>query len=286
MSMIIYKSKKELISCNGCKNCRNKSECNILCLSHVFSGEDGFTMTVLHREEIMGIPFISSSFQETLDELVREIEQGHKCRVITANPEMVMLVKKDDEVKQIVQSADYVTPDGVGILLAGKLLGKPIRERITGYDLTLSLLSIANVKRWRLYLLGASPEVMEGVNHKIREQYPHIDLQSHHGFFNEDEETSIVEQIKSHRPHLLLVALGMPKQEKWLQKYQDQLLFNLAMGVGGTFDVISGKVKRAPLLWQRLGVEWLYRLLKEPWRWKRMLALPQFVLHVLFSRKR
>jgi N-acetylglucosaminyldiphosphoundecaprenol N-acetyl-beta-D-mannosaminyltransferase len=243
-------------------------------------------MTVLHREEIMGIPFISSSFQETLDELVRQIDQGNKCRVITANPEVVMLVKKDDEVKQIVQTADYVTPDGVGILLAGKLLGKPIRERITGYDLTISLLSIANEKRWRLYLLGAAPEVMEGVNHKIREQYPHIDLQSHHGFFNEDEEKSIVEQIKSHRPHLLLVALGMPKQEKWLQKYQDQLSFNLAMGVGGTFDGISGKVKRAPLLWQRLGVEWLYRLLKEPWRWRRMLALPQFVLHVLFSRKR
>lgn len=243
-------------------------------------------MTVLHREEIMGIPFISSSFQETLDELVRQIDQGNKCRVITANPEVVMLVKKDDEVKQIVQTADYVTPDGVGILLAGKLLGKPIRERITGYDLTISLLSVANAKRWRLYLLGAAPEVMEGVNHKIREQYPHIDLQSHHGFFNEDEETSIIEQIKSHRPHLLLVALGMPKQEKWLQKYQDQLPFNLAMGVGGTFDGISGKVKRAPLLWQRLGVEWLYRLLKEPWRWRRMLALPQFVLHVLFSRKR
>jgi N-acetylglucosaminyldiphosphoundecaprenol N-acetyl-beta-D-mannosaminyltransferase len=243
-------------------------------------------MKDLKTQEIMGVHFISSTFNETLEHFIECIEAGKTIRVITANPEMIMLARQDESFKEILYSADFVTPDGIGVILAGKILNRPLKERITGYDLTVSLLSVANEKNWRVYFLGASPEVMDLLRKKIVDQYPGINLMAHHGYFSTDDEERIVDEIRNHHPHLLLVGLGMQKQELFLQKYLSHLPVQFAMGVGGTFDVLSGKVKRAPLLWQRLGVEWLYRLIKEPWRWKRMLALPKFLFIVINHRLR
>lgn len=241
-------------------------------------------MTELHTNEIMDVRFISSTFNDTVDQCITHIEAGDKIRIITANPEIVMLSRKDTNFANILSSADYITPDGVGILIAGKLLKKPIPERITGVELTMALLQHANAHHWRVYLLGAAPDVMTTTVQRIHADYPNVQLRSHHGFFTPDEEAGIIAEVKAHQPHILLVALGAPRQELWLTQHQNQLSYNLAMAVGGTFDVISGKVKRAPLLWQRMGVEWLYRLLNEPRRFIRILALPQFMLHV-FARK-
>lgn len=241
-------------------------------------------MKELPTQEIMGIPFLSSTYQQSVEHFIHEIQAGKRLRVITANPEIVMLQRKNPEVAQIIQEADYITPDGVGILIAGKILQRPIRERITGVELTTALLKYANECGWRVYLLGATPDVMKLVDERIREQYPRIQLRTHHGYFTESEEADIIAEVNEHCPHILLVGLGAPRQELWLSRHN--LNYNLAMGVGGTFDVLSGKVKRAPLLWQKLGVEWLYRLLHEPRRAKRMLALPQFLIEVFAERMR
>ncbi len=243
-------------------------------------------MSFLQTGDIMGVRFISSTFQETVDQFIDHIEVGDKIRVITANPEVVMLGRKDKSFAKILSSVDYVTPDGVGILIAGNILKKPIPERITGVELTIALLQQANEHRWRIYLLGATPDTMAATVERIKSEFPDIQLRSHHGYFTPDEEAVIIAEVNAHQPHILLVALGAPRQEIWLSEHQEHLHYNLAMAVGGTFDVISGKVKRAPLLWQRMGIEWLYRLLNEPRRFWRMLALPQFILHVISHRLR
>lgn len=243
-------------------------------------------MSALPTQEIMGIPFVSATFQDTVNQFIAQIAAGDKIRVITANPEGVMLARNNPEVREIVAAADYITPDGVGIKIAGKLLKRPIPERITGVELTTALLQHANTQHWHVYILGAAPDVLTMAAERIRADYPHISLQAHHGFFTADEEESIIAEINAHKPHVLLVALGAPRQEIWLTQHQDVLHYHLAMAVGGTFDVISGKVKRAPLLWQKMGIEWLYRLLKQPSRFVRMLALPQFMLHVIGYRLR
>lgn len=232
----------------------------------------------------MGLPFVSSSFQATVARLHTHILNGDKIRIITANPEIVMLTRRDTHFARVVSEVDYITPDGVGILIAGKILKKPIPERITGVELALALFQYANEHRLRIYLLGASPEVMNTTHERIISEYPNIQLRTHHGYFTEDEEAGIIAEIAEHKPHILLVGLGAPRQEIWLTENKDRLTYNIAMGVGGTFDVLSGEVRRAPLLWQRLGIEWLYRLIQEPRRFRRMLALPQFLLHVLMLR--
>lgn len=230
---------------------------------------------------ILGVPFSTRGFGETVIYMVERIESGQKTHVVTANPEIVMMAREQQGFRSIVEQA-YVVPDGIGIVYAAKWTNQPIHERVTGVELVEALMAEAEKHEWRVYLLGAAPDVIEQAARNLAARYPKARLVGYHdGYFQKDKEEQIVQEIAEAEPHLLFVALGAPRQEHWMAQYRERLNASLMMGVGGSFDVISGKVKRAPEIWQKLHLEWFYRLASEPSRWKRQLAIPRFVVTVL-----
>jgi N-acetylglucosaminyldiphosphoundecaprenol N-acetyl-beta-D-mannosaminyltransferase len=234
--------------------------------------------------KVLGIPFENLDFKEMSSLLSQRVRNRDKTFVVTANPEIVMYAIKDQEYKAIIKSADYIVPDGSGVILASKILGEPLKERVAGYDLTIELLRIANQNSWKLYLLGGQEDVNKKALENIKKQYPQIIIAgNHHGFFDLDDGL-IPEQIQAAKPDIVLVALGFPRQETWISKHLDKFEKGLFIGVGGTIDVLSGNVKRAPLFWRKVNLEWLYRLFIQPTRWKRMLVLPLFVVKVIRSK--
>lgn len=229
---------------------------------------------------ILGVKFSTLSFQETVAELTHRIESEQTTHVVTANPEIVMIASEQEKLRTILERA-YIVPDGIGIIYAAKWLHQPIRERITGIELLEALMAKANERQWKIYLLGASPESNRLAGERLAERYPQARIVGmHDGYFRAEEEPGIIREIADLQPDILFVAMGAPRQEEWISAYREQLNVPLMMGVGGSFDVIAGRVKRAPALWQKLHLEWLYRLLKQPSRWKRQLAIPLFVLAV------
>lgn len=235
---------------------------------------------------VLGVPFKNTDLKEMSTILSDRVENGQKTFVVTANPEIVMYAIKDDNYKTIIKSANYIIPDGSGVILASRILGTPLKERVAGFDLTIKLLERANKQRWKLFLLGGQDEVNKKALLNIQKQFPNIKIAgNHHGFFDLNDE-SIYKQIQQSEPDIVLVALGFPRQETWISQYHDLFEKGLFIGVGGTIDVLSGNVKRAPLFWRKLNLEWLYRLLTQPSRWRRMIALPIFVLKVFRSKYR
>lgn len=234
--------------------------------------------------KILGVPFSTRSFHETVTDLVERIKKGQRTHVVTANPEVVILARENASYQHILDQA-YVVPDGIGIIYAAKWSNLPIRERITGIELLEAMMRMADQYGWKVYLLGASPDVNQLAAEQLASRYSNASIVGHRdGYFQKDDETHIVKEISEQKPHLLFVALGAPRQEQWIAKYWEDLQVPLVMGVGGSFDVLAGKVKRAPWVWQRVHLEWLYRLLSQPSRWKRQLAIPQFVFSVLWEK--
>lgn len=236
------------------------------------------------KVNILDIPFVNIKFDEMVNETVKRISKSEKTFIVTANPEIVMYAKRNDLYKQNLLVADYIVPDGFGILLGSRILGSPLEERVTGFDLTMKLLSLAVDNGWRVYLLGGTEDTNEKAASNMLSKYPGIKLAGrHHGYFENDEE-KIIEEVKSSRADIVLVAMGFPKQEQWISSHLRLFDKGIFIGVGGTIDVLAGTVKRAPLFWRKSNLEWLYRLIKQPSRWKRMLFLPLFVLDVMKSK--
>ncbi|MGM8213617.1 WecB/TagA/CpsF family glycosyltransferase [Virgibacillus sp. W0430] len=235
---------------------------------------------------IMDIPFLNISKSSLVNDILRpHLMNGNKTFIVTANPEIVMRTKEDASYKKVVQSADYVIPDGAGILLAAKYKKHPLRERIPGYELMLDLLQIANEKGLSCYFLGASGSVNLKVVRVVEQKYPNVKIAGHHhGFFQLDD-LSVVEDVKRASPDLIFVALGLPKQEQWIEMHNNQFEKGLFMGVGGSFDVLAGVVKRAPQAWINLNLEWLYRLLKQPFRLKRIFKVFKFMFLILLKKE-
>lgn len=204
--------------------------------------------------------------------------------VATANAEMVMLADEDPEMASILAAASLVVPDGAGVVWAGRHKGHNIPERVAGCDLVQNLFAVSAQKGYRIYLLGSAPGVVEKARDTVQERCPGVNIVgTHDGFFNDLDEALIINEIKTLHPDILLVALGVPKQEKWLSKHLASLNVPVSIGVGGTLDVLAGVMQRAPLWMQRANLEWLFRLLRQPSRALRMLALPRFVFRVIFS---
>ncbi|WP_079506648.1 WecB/TagA/CpsF family glycosyltransferase [Mesobacillus jeotgali] len=234
--------------------------------------------------DILDIPFMNVKFNEMVNETVQRIKTTTKTFIVTANPEIVMYAKRNDLYKMSLMVADFIVPDGYGILLGSKILKSPLQERVTGFDLTIKLLELAAENGWSIFLLGGTEETNEKAANNILHKYPGITLAGrHHGFFDDSEE-EIIEKVKSSKPDIVLVAMGFPKQEQWISSHLRLFEKGIFIGVGGTIDVLAGTVKRAPLFWRKSNLEWLYRLIKQPSRWKRMLFLPLFVLYVIKSR--
>ena len=241
-------------------------------------------MNQLKRVEILGVPFLHETFDGTVDLLTRRVLKGEKIQVVTANPEIVMMCRDNPYFMTMLQNADIITPDGIGIVMASRWMGQPLPERVAGFELLNGLMSRANENGWKYVLLGASPASCKGAADKLKELYPDAQCVGHFdGYFSPESEIQIIESIQEARPHFLFVGLGAPRQEEWIAKYLQDLPVNLAMGVGGSFDVLSGTVKRAPKVWQKFNIEWLYRLLAQPKRWRRQLMLPKFALIVLWN---
>lgn len=236
--------------------------------------------------EILTIPFIDSNMDEFMNGMIYpRLMNQEKTFVVTANPEIVEYANEHQDYKDIIISADYITPDGVGIIMASKWLNQPLQERITGFDLMNQLFRVADEKALKVYLLGAEENVIEAAALKVKELYPGLELVGYnHGYIDIKDDT-LPKSIAELEPDIILTALGFPRQEKWVSRHYALFNKGLFMGVGGSFDVLAGKVNRAPVFWQKMRLEWLYRLIQQPSRWKRMLALPRFVLKVRRLRK-
>ncbi len=217
----------------------------------------------------------------------KEFIKGEKGNlVVTPNPEIVMKAKEEAEFKAIINEAELVIPDGIGIIKAGNILGTPLKERVAGYDLICRLLEEGKDGSISFYFWGSKPGYAEEAKKNLLQKYSNIKiLGTHDGYFKEEEEKEIVEEIRLLKPDVLLVGIGFPRQEKLINRYKAENFFKIGIGCGGSIDVLAGKVKRAPKFFIKLHLEWFYRLLKQPSRWKRMLVLPAFLKEVKKSKK-
>jgi len=235
--------------------------------------------------DILGVNIDSLSMQEAVACVNNFLYEEKIHTVFTPNAEIVMAAHRDPGLKHILTSADLVVADGAGVVLASRILGRPVPEKVSGIDLVRNTLKELAGSRTRYFLLGSRPGVAEDAGGFMEANYPGVEIAGFRdGYFTEAEEEGIIALINSTNADILLVALGAPRQEKWIYKYRDRLNVRICMGVGGTLDVLSGKVQPTPEFLRRNGFEWLYRLYKEPWRAKRMLDLPRFVIHVIRQR--
>ncbi len=197
-----------------------------------------------------------------------------------------MAAHEDPAFKEVLNSADICTPDGIGVVYASKMIHNPVPERVPGFDLTCGLLQSISKTGEGVFLFGAKPGIAETAKEKLQEKYPGLVVSgTHDGYFTDDDNTRIIKEINDSGAKLLLVCLGAPKQEKWIYAHKDELQVQLAMGVGGALDVFAGNVKRAPQFFIKCNLEWLYRFIKQPSRLRRFSALPKFMLAVKKSIK-
>ena len=238
------------------------------------------------RVEILGVNVDSVTMSQAVEIVSNLIDAKKNSLVATANAEMLMRATYDEELKNILNSANLVVPDGAGTVWAARHLGYEMPERVAGFDLVQELMKVAPQKKWKIFLFGSAPSVAEKAKLKAEELYKGIEIVgTRNGFFSADDEPKIISQIKNSQPDILLAALGVPKQEKWLAANKDKLNVPVSIGVGGTLDVMAGVVQRAPRWMQRAKLEWLFRALLQPSRAGRLIALPKFVLKVHASKK-
>lgn len=234
---------------------------------------------------VLGVNFDNVNMSEAISKCNDFIATKTNNMIVTPNPEIVMFARKDKEFKEIINKAQLVIPDGIGIIYGAKILKTPLKERVAGFDLICKLFE-DNTNEKKVFLLGAKPGVAELAKINIEEKYNVKVVGIQDGYFNEDAEYEIISQINDSGANILLVGLGMKKQEMFIYKHNKKLNVNISIGCGGTIDVFAGVVKRAPEFFQKLGLEWLYRLLKQPSRIGRMMVLPKFLLVTIFKGKK
>lgn len=233
------------------------------------------------RVKILSVEVDAVTMVQAVERVANLIDAGKPSIVATANAEMLLRATHDAELKTILNAASLVVPDGAGTVWAARHLGKHMPERVAGADLVSELMKVAPAKSWKFFLFGSAPGIADKAKAKAESLCPGIKIVgTRNGYFTAADEPDIIEQIKSARPDILLAALGVPKQEKWLAAHINELNVPVSIGVGGTLDVMAGTVKRAPLWMQRAGLEWLFRAMLQPSRAGRLLALPKFVLKV------
>ncbi len=237
------------------------------------------------RTEIMGVTFDNV----TLKEAVRkgtELAQGPGFSyVVTPNPEIVNAARADESYREVLNGAGLVLPDGIGVIKAAKILGRPLKERVPGIDFASGLLAQMSRKGGRLFLLGARPGVAEQAAENLKASYPGLVIcGTNDGYFKED--APVVEKIRAAKPDVAFVCLGFPRQERWMARFGPETGAHLMIGLGGALDVFSGNTKRAPKIWQKLNLEWAYRLVHEPSRIGRMAKLPLFLVDAKKERKK
>lgn len=238
---------------------------------------------------LLGVRIDKVTMRGALEAIEGFIESGAPHIAVTADASAVVIAQDDDEFRRIVNEADLVTPDSAGIMMASSWYGNPLPEKVSGVDLVVELSAISAKKGYPIFLLGAAPGVAEEAALALKQRFEGLKIAgAHDGFFTEDE--AVVKMVAESGAKLLFVAMGIPKQEKWIAEHLDELNVSVAMGVGGTFDVLSGKVSRAPQWMRKHGLEWVHRLASNPGKIGKVMTLPVFLWLVmkdrLFGRKK
>jgi len=233
---------------------------------------------------ILSVRVHNITLDRVLTDIEKMIEQRSKCRIIPVNPEMIMTAQRNPAFRQAITGSAITLPDGIGIVVASRLLGSPIATRLTGIDTLERIAELAERRRFRIFLLGAQEGVAERAAARLKERYPSLMIVGTlAGSPRREDEALIRSSVNKAHPDILFIAYGAPKQELWLDRNHGYLDVPIAMCVGGAFNFLAGESSRAPRIVQQMGIEWLYRLIREPWRWKRMLALPRFAYAVLIQ---
>ncbi len=236
---------------------------------------------------ILGVP-IDRVTRNDAGKITEDLIQvsNKSCKMIFApNVEFIMMAQKDEEFFNILKESSLSTPDSIGVIIGAKLQGKFFPERIPGQSYFRKIIELSNEKGYSIYLLGGKPGIPEKVRQNLKKEFPNVNIVGvHHGYFGENEEKAVIQEINSLKPNVLFVALGAPKQEKWIKQHQKELQVDVATGQGGTYDYEAGRIKRAPEWIQKIGMEWFWRLLREPKRIKRQLVLPVYLIKVLFAK--
>lgn len=232
------------------------------------------------KEEVLGVQVNTENYDQLIPKVFQNIEDKKKSLVVAINPEKLMKAKDDPALKSLLNRAEFQIPDGIGVILASKLKKGKITSRVTGVDMMDRIVREAARTGHAIFLYGARPGVAVAAAAKLQETYPSIKIAGTQDGYEPDPE-KVISMVNEAQPSILFVAMGSPKQELWIEQYRDQLHPTLFQGVGGSFDVLAGNVKRAPAVFQKFGAEWLYRLLKEPSRLKRQMDLPRFLLEIL-----
>lgn len=220
-----------------------------------------------------------------LTRIERFVEAGGPHLVATVNPEFVMRARRDPAFARVLESADLCLPDGTGVVWAARRRGCGVRGTVAGADLVPQLAALCARRGWRLFLLGAGPGVANDLATRLRGANPTLDVAAHSGDPDPSGDAETLKLVHEHRTDVLLVAYGAPKQELWIDRLKSRLGVAVAIGVGGTFDYLTGRVPRAPAWMRSAGLEWSYRLVRQPWRIRRMAVLPVYAIEVLTSSK-
>jgi len=232
----------------------------------------------------LGVRVDDITMKTAVEYIGESIKAKQVCNVVTVNPELIMAARKNKTFKEVIEEADIVTPDGVGLVMIGRLTKRHVTQRVTGVDLCEELAKQAAIKGWGVYLLGAKPGVAARAAKNLQKRYTGLTITGTSDKDPNDFETNDIQtDIISPKTNILLVAYGSPTQELWIKEHQKDLGNIVTIGVGGSFDFIAGTAKRAPKFIQKVGLEWLWRLILQPSRWRRMLALPKFAILALFE---
>jgi len=238
-------------------------------------------------KNILGVPVNAVVLDEALDNIENVIEERKQIHIGVVNAAKIVNMHRNPALKEDVLASDMIFADGMAVVWASKILGRSLPERVTGIDLMYGLLQRAHEKQFRVFCLGASEAVSEEVERQIKENYPRAILAGRrNGYFKENEEESIAQSIADAKANILFVAITSPKKEQFMARWNDLMNVNVVHGVGGSFDVMSGKVERAPAIWQKYGMEWLYRVKQEPGRlWKRYLVTNTLFLWLVLKAR-
>lgn len=239
----------------------------------------------MNRVDILGVQFDPVDLDRAVEAVLAMAEERGPHLVVTANVELVMQARHAPDLQNILRRAALVVADGVGIVWGARCLGRPLPGRVAGIDLADRLCGEAARRRWRICLVGGAPGVAQEAARSLHHRHPGIDVaEALHGYFGPPGEADVIRAIRGAAPTLLLTGLGSPRQERWLDAHLSSLDIPVAIGVGGTLDVWAGRVRRAPRFMQTMGLEWCYRLIRQPGRLRRQLAIPRFIAAVWIRR--
>jgi N-acetylglucosaminyldiphosphoundecaprenol N-acetyl-beta-D-mannosaminyltransferase len=237
------------------------------------------------QARVLGVRVDCLDMRATLDRIEELIGAGGSHTLATVNPEFIMRARRDPEFARVLESADLCLADGTGVVWAARRQGCSMSAPVTGTDLIPPLAALCAKQGFRLFLLGAEPGVAAELAARLRTEHPGLAVAAHAGSPDPSADEETVTLIQAHRAQVLLVAFGAPKQELWIDRLKDRLGVAVGIGVGGAFDYLTGRVPRAPMWMRSAGLEWLYRLLHQPWRVRRMAVLPVYAVKVLSAGK-